>query len=176
MIKDLVVNMNNRFNKVFPSFDPLNPEFAPGCRIINTFSSHFSFLFFNKYSNDSLLSHSHQLDNLAIMSSENPLHILIITDASIKNNVATSIAHIHIHDNPIVKTLHHVVNVNSIKAELFAIRYGINQATNSIKILKIVVNTNSIHTTKKIFDSLSHPFQMYAVSILCKLQKFFTLH
>ena len=43
LIKDSIVNMDNHFNKVFPSFDPLNSEFSPECRIIDTFSSCFSF-------------------------------------------------------------------------------------------------------------------------------------
>ena len=48
MIKGPIINMDNRFNKVFPSFDPHNSEFSPGTRIIDTFSSHFSFHSFNK--------------------------------------------------------------------------------------------------------------------------------
>ena len=46
--------MDNCFNKVFPSFDPLNPEFAPDCRIINIFPSCFSFNLFSKYNDDNL--------------------------------------------------------------------------------------------------------------------------
>ena len=118
--------MDNRFNEVLSSFDLLNPEFAPGCRIIDIFSSCFYFHSFNKCSDDSFLSHSHQLDNLAIMSSENPLHALVITDTSIKNYVAISITHIHIYNRPIIKTLYYVVNVNSMEAKLFTIRCGIN--------------------------------------------------
>ena len=168
--------MDNRFNKVFPSFDPLNPEFAPSYRIIDIFSSHFSFHSFNKHNDNSLLSCSYQLDNLAIISLENPLHTLIITDASIRNNVATFIAYIHIHNRPVIKTLYHVVNVNSIEAKLFAIRYGINQATSLYEISKIAIVTNLIYFAKRIFDLLSHLFQIHAVSILYKLQNFFALN
>jgi len=38
LVKGHVVDMNNRFNKVFPSFSPLHPEFAPGNRVIDNFS------------------------------------------------------------------------------------------------------------------------------------------
>ena len=128
--------MDNRFNEVFSSFDPLNPEFAPGCKIIDSFSSHFSSHFsfhsFNRCNKDNLSSHSCQLDNLALSLLENPSHALIITNTSVKNNVATSIAHVYIHDKPVIKTLYHVVNINSIEAKLFAIRCGINQATISL--------------------------------------------
>ena len=150
--------MDNRFNKVFSSFDFLNLEFAPGCRIIDFFSSHISFNSFNRYNKDSLFSYSHQLDNLAISSLENSAHALVITDASVKNNVATFIAHVHICDKPIVKTLHHAVNINSIEAKLFAIRYGINQATSFLEISKIIVITDSIYIVKKIFKPMSHFF------------------
>ena len=169
MIKGLVVNMNNKFNKVFLSFNPLNLEFTTGCRIIDFFSSYFSFYSFNKCNNNSFLSCSHQLDNLVIISSDNPSHALIITNTSIKNNIATSIAYVYIYNKPIVKTLHYIVNVNSMEAELFTIRCGINQATNSTRISKIIVVTDLIHTAKKIFDSLLHLFQIHAVSILHEL-------
>jgi len=86
MIKDLIVDMNNRFNEVFSFFDPHNSEFSPSTRIINTFSSCFSFYSFNKWSNDSLLSYSCQLDNLVIVSSKNPLYTLIVTNASCCSN------------------------------------------------------------------------------------------
>jgi len=138
--------MNNRFNEVFPSFDPYNPKFSPGSRIIDNFHSCFSFHSFSKYSNDQLISHSCQLDNLAIVSSKNPSYALIVTDASIKNDVATSITHIHTCNKPVVKTIHYVVNITSIEAKLFTIRCGINQATNIQGISKIIVITDSIYS------------------------------
>ena len=123
--------MDNRFNEVFSSFDPYNSEFSPSSRIIDIFSSYFFFNSFNKYNKDNLISQLYQLDNLAIMSSEDPLYALDVTNASIKNNIVTFIVHIHIHNRLIIKTLHHVVNITSTEAELFAIICGINQATNS---------------------------------------------
>jgi len=59
LIKDLVVDMDNHFNKVFPSYDPLNPEFAPGCRVIDTFSNCFSFHLFSKCKKDNFESQIH---------------------------------------------------------------------------------------------------------------------
>ena len=126
LIKGSVVDIDNCFNKVFPSFDLLNPKFSSGYRIINTFFSHFSFHLFSKYNNDNLRSYVHCLNELAIESSSNPSHALIITDISIKNNITTFISHIHIHNKPIIKTLHYMVNIISTKAELFAIKYSIN--------------------------------------------------
>ena len=56
LIKGPVVDIDNHFNKVFPSFNPLNPKFALGCRIIDIFSSHF---LFSKHNNDNLKSQIH---------------------------------------------------------------------------------------------------------------------
>ena len=49
LIKGYIVNIDNQFNEVFPSFDPLNPEFLPGHRIIDSFSSCFSFYLSSNY-------------------------------------------------------------------------------------------------------------------------------
>ena len=169
MIKGPVVDMDNRFNKVFPFFDSLNLEFTPGCRIIDSFSSCVLFYSFNKHGDKSLILCLCQLDEITIISLENPSHALVITNASIKNNMATSIAYIYIHNRSVVKILHHTVNINNTEAKLFVIRYDINQATNSIGISKIVIITDSIHAAKKIFDPSLHLFQTHLVSILCEL-------
>ena len=79
--------------------------------------------------------------------------VIVVTDASIKNHVTTSIAHVHIHDCSVIKTAHHAVNVMSTEVELFAIRCGINQATCIPNIKRIIIITDSIHTAKRIFDS-----------------------
>ena len=54
--------------------------------------------------------------------------IIVISNASIRNNIATFIAYIYSHSNPIKKTLHYVIGITSSKAELFAVRCSINQA------------------------------------------------
>jgi len=92
---------------------------------------------------------------------------------SIKNQVATSIAHTHTHNNPIIKTIHHAINVTSTKIELFTIRCGINQATQMVNINCIVVITDSIHTAQRIFDLLVHSYQIQLSIISTKLRKFF---
>ena len=113
---------------------------------------------------------------MAIESSSIPSNALIITDTSIKNNIVMSISHIHIQNNPITKTLHHVVYVTSTEAELFAIRCGINQAMNCNDISKIIVVTNSIHVTRKIFNPLFHLYQVYIAARLSKLHNYFLHH
>ena len=94
---------------------------------------------------------------------------LMITDASIKNDIATSISHIHSANQPLVKTAHHASFVTTTEAELFAIRCGINQACSFNNISKIIIVTNSIHAAKKIFDCGSHPYQIHLAAILSEL-------
>ena len=87
-------------------------------------------------------------------------------DASIKNNIAISILHVHLANHPITKTVHYVIFVTSTEAELFAIRCGINQACNKENISKIIVITDSIYAAKKIFDATSHSYQIHTAAIL----------
>jgi len=150
--------MDNRFNKVFPSFALLHPEFSPSCRVIDVFPSHFSFHLYNKQKDNSFKTCIQQLGNSAIESSSISLHTLVITDTGIKNNVATSISHIYIHNKPVTKTLNYVANVTSTEVELFAIRCGINQATSLNGISKIIIVTDLIHAAKNIFDPASNPY------------------
>jgi len=79
-------------------------------------------------------------------------------------------------NKPLMKTIHHAVNVISTEAELFAIRCGINQSIRFDNISKIVVITDSIHMAQKIFDSSSHPFQTMSATILSDLRDFFNRH
>ena len=83
---------------------------------------------------------------------------IVISDASIKNNIATSISHVHIANQPLIKMLHHAILVTTTEAELFVIRCGINQACSKNNISKIIVVINSIHAAKKIFNTMSHPY------------------
>jgi len=108
-----------------------------------------------------------------ILASGVSTQALVITNASVKNNVATSISNIYIHNKPMIKTLYHTTNMTSIEAKLFVIRCGINQATNTNNILRIIVITDSLHTAKKIFDPSLHPFQSHFNFVLKELHDFF---
>jgi len=115
-----------------------------------------------------------QLDKITIKSSSDSSCALVIIDASVKNNIATSISHTHMHNKPLIKMLHHIVYITSLEAELFAIRCRINQASNLSDILKIIVVTDSIHMTKRIFDPSTHHFQVHTATILKELWSFFS--
>ena len=158
---------------IFPSFSPLNPEFSPGSHIIDIFSDQFSFNLVNKKEKEKDKICTQELDDMVLCNSSSPHIALVITDASIKKDIATSILHVHIVNHLLTKTVHHASFVISIEAELFAIRCGINQACSNEIISKIIVVMDSIHATRKIFDSNSHPFQLHSTAILRELQDFF---
>ena len=176
LIKGHLVDMENCFNEVFPSFNSINPELFPGHRIIDIYTNCFSFHLFSKWVSHNIKPCIQELDKIAIELSDNLSTALIITDASVKNNITTSIAHIHVWDKPIMKTLHYALNVTSTKAKLVAIRCSIDQATSIDNISKIIVVKDLIHAAKKIFDPFSHPFQKYVISILKELRSFFYHH
>jgi len=115
-IRNTVVNINNRFNEVFSAFNSLNREFSLGLRIINSFTNHFSFHSFKKSSGEFLKSYLLLLNDLMISSLLNFFYALIVTDTSIKNNIATSITYIYICNKDVIKTIYYVVNVLFIEA------------------------------------------------------------
>jgi len=166
-IKDHLVNSYNKLHGIFPSFSPLDRELTPGSRVIDTFQDQFLFNLSNKAKNDT--ARPQQLDDMTIVSSLSPHTALVVSDASIKHDIATLVSHIHMRDKPLINTVHHVVFVTSTEAELFTIRCGLNQACNEEEISKIIVVTDSIHVAKKIFDTKSHPYQIYTNAILKEL-------
>ena len=150
---------------IFPSFSPLHPEFFPDSRIINNFPDCFSFNLSNKQEKNNTICFQ-QLDDLVLKLSYSLSIAIVVMDASIKNNIAISILHVHLANHPITKTVHYVIFVTSTEAELFAIRCGINQACNKENISKIIVITDSIYAAKKIFDATSHSYQIHTAAIL----------
>ena len=105
-IKGSIVDMDNRFNEVFPLFDPFNKEFFSGSCLINIFSNHFSFYLLPKQGDTNLKPHIHSLNDITIKSSLDLTIALVVSDASVRNQIATSISYIHIHNKPIIKMLH----------------------------------------------------------------------
>ena len=154
--KGHLIDSCNKAYGIFPSFSPLNLEFTSSSYIIDNFLNHFSFNLVNKKEKEK--RQSQELDEMVLGLSSSPSTALVVTDASIKNNIATSILHIHIANLPLTKMVHHTVFVSSTEAELFAIRCSINQACIKENISKIIIITDSIHAVKKSFDSKLHPF------------------
>ena len=86
-------------------------------------------------------------------ASSDPSIVVVISNASIKNNIVISIAHVYSFNSPLKKTLYHIINVTTIEAELFAIRYGINQVIQISGTSHIIIITDALHVVQRIFDS-----------------------
>ena len=54
-IKGPIINANNRLNGIFDSFDPFNNKFSPRNRLIDLFSSCFSFYFSNRKCTETII-------------------------------------------------------------------------------------------------------------------------
>ena len=72
--------------------------------------------------------------------------------------------------------IYYTVHVTSTEVELFAIRCGINQATNFDNMSKIIVITNSIYAARKFFELSVYSYQVQLAAILSDLCNFFKHH
>ena len=124
-IKGPIMDIDNRFNEVHPSFSPLNSKFLPGNKLIDIFSNYFSFHSINRNCESNIKNHLYKLEDITLQVSSDLLTIIIVSNTSIKNYVTTSIAHIHSLSVPIIKIIYHAFKVLSTETELFAIRCGI---------------------------------------------------
>ena len=131
--------MDDKYNEFFLSFSFFNKEFKPGNKLIDLFSDCFSFHFCSSNTK----KYIEKLDEIVFRVSSNPLSTIIVSDASIKNHIATLISHIHFFNKPVIKTKHRAINVTTTEAELFAIQYRINQAVANSNVNHIVVITDS---------------------------------
>jgi len=125
-IKSSVIDSNDHLNGIFSSFNSLNKEFHPGYHLIDSFSDQFSFYKADCSSIDSKKYHYKCLDKIVFNILSNPNSVIIVSDASIKNNITTSISHVYSFSGLLKKTIHHAINVTSTEAKLFAIRCSIN--------------------------------------------------
>ena len=95
LTKGHIVDSSIKSYGIFPSFSPLDPEFSPGHRIVDNFSNRFSFNLVNKKEKSHNKLCDQELDKMVLQCSSEPHTALMITNASIKNDIATSISHIH---------------------------------------------------------------------------------
>jgi len=128
-IKGPMVDIDNRFNKIIPSFSLFDREFLLGNKLIDIFPNRFSFHSLDRKSKNNIKSHLHNLENISLQSSSDPYIAIVVLDVSIKNNITTSIVYIHTHSSPVIKIIYHAINVTSTEVEIFALQCSINQAT-----------------------------------------------
>ena len=168
--------MNNWLNGIFSTFDPLNVDLHPGHRLIDTFSSCIFLYNTDRSFNESKATYCKKPNEIILESSLDPRIVVIVSDTSIKNNIASSISHIHSFNNLLKKTLHHAINVTPTEAELFAIRCNINQVVQMQNVSCIIVITDAIHAAKKIFNPSMHLHQQQTIVISKDLRVFFSKH
>ena len=159
------MNINNCLNKKFPSFDSLNRELSLGFCLIDSFLDYFPFHLVNQKDTNAKIVHCNKLNSIYKDSLINQDIVLIISDISIKNNIATLISHICREQEITTKTVYHAMNVTFTKAELFAIRYSINYATQIQDIAYIIIIMDATLATKCIFDMTIHSYQLYSITI-----------
>ena len=164
-IKSLIIDIHNCLNKVFPTFDSLNKELSPGFCLVDNFSDCFSFHLVNQKNTNTIVTHQNKLNSIYDDSLINQDTILIISNISVQNNVATSILHIWRGQEIIAKSIYHVINITSMKTKLFAIRYGINHTTQLQDVAHTVIITDAILATKWIFDTSIHLYQLHSITI-----------
>ena len=140
-IKGFIVDVDNHLNRIFPFFNSLNCEFSSSFRLIDNFSSHFSFYQAKK----SKTAYLCKLDNIFTNILLDPKFIIVVSDTSINivdclsNNVGIRMDMQDVHGNIVS------VNVTITEAELFAIRCEINQAIQIPEAIYIIVITNIIY-------------------------------
>ena len=93
-VKGHLVDSNDKAYGIFPSFSLLYLELSPGSRIIDNFLDHFSFNL--SIRNKNKKTQCQQLDNMVLEASLSNTTAIVVSDASIKNDIATSISHVHI--------------------------------------------------------------------------------
>jgi len=77
--------MDNKCNKIFPSFSLFNSKFSPGNRLIDVFPNCFFFYSLNRKSNHDIKSHLYHLDNITLQALSDPQLVVVVINASIKN-------------------------------------------------------------------------------------------
>ena len=130
-------------------------------------------IFLNRKSAETRKTYLYKLNKIVFNASDNFKAAFIVLDTSIKNNIVISITHIHIYNSPIIKTIYYVINIISIKAELFTIRCSLNQASCLANIKCIVIITNFIHILKKMFNLSIYPYQIQTLAISKEIREFF---
>ena len=137
-IKSSIIDTNNYLNGIFPSF---NKKLLFGFRIVDNFPNHFSFYPANHKNKENIEAYLWKLDKIFEVALLNP-------DTSIKNNITSSISHVHSNLNSVTKTIHYTVDIMPIEAKKFAIRCGINQAIQIPDASHIIVITDAIYSVR----------------------------
>ena len=84
-VKSSIMDVNNKLNRVFNSFDPFNNKLSPKNRLIDLYSSCFSFHYLNRKSSNIRKTHLCHLDEIVFNILSDSKTAIVISDTSIKN-------------------------------------------------------------------------------------------
>jgi len=70
--------------------------------------------------------------------------------------------------------IYYTINITFTEVELFTIKYSINQAVQVQDTIHIII-TDTIHSARRIFDFLSHSYQLQSIAISQDLRVFFSI-
>jgi len=86
--KGHLIDLNNKVYGIFSSFSPLHLELASDSHIIDNFSDYFSFNLANKKIKEKDKIHFQELNEMVLQFSSSPSMAIVVTDTSIKNDIA----------------------------------------------------------------------------------------
>jgi len=173
-LKSPIKDVNERLNGVKECFNPLFPFFSLGSRVVDHFSSRFSFHSPSSSSDEDLYHHIQNLNQAFRSSQIAPHNIAIVADGGIKKSqVATAVTHIW-SENSLVQCLQaNSTNITSIEAKLMAIYLGLIPAMEEENVHNIIVITDSIAVAKKFFESKTDPLQNMFIPVTSAIDSFF---
>ena len=173
-LKSPIKDVNERLNDVRDCYNLLFSLFSPGSRVVDYFSSRFSFYSPLSSSNKDLFYHLQNLDQVFRSSQISPHNIVIIANRGIKKSqVATTVVHIWTNNSIVWHLQVNSINVTSIEAKLMAICLGLILAIKEENIHNIIVITDSIAAAKKIFESKTNPLQNMFILVTLAINSFF---
>jgi len=167
-------DVNEHLNGIRECFNLLFLLFSPGSRVVDHFSSRYSFHSPPSSSDKDLFHHLQNLNQAFRSSQISPHNVTIVADRGIKKlQVATAVAYIWT-DNSIIQHLQaNSINVTSIEAELMAICLGLIPAMEEENVHNIIVITDSIAAAKKVFKSKTDPLQNMFILLTSAIDSFF---
>jgi len=102
-VKSSIIDTNNCLNGNFPFFNFFYKELSPGFRLIDNFPDYFFFHITNHKNKKIKKAYLCKLDQIFKNTLLEFNTIIVILDAGIKNNIATSILYVHLDYNTVIK-------------------------------------------------------------------------
>ena len=169
-LKSPIADADQRLTQTHQAFAPI----TPGPRITDLFPSQFSFHSSPSSKPEDKKQHITNLKNAFLFSQSSISNTCIVADGGVKKEAATAVAHTWSSNSIIDRKTLHATNVTSIKAEVMAIRLGLDNALEKEQINHITVTTDCIQAAKAFFDPKPNPFQSLTKATTKRIHNFFS--